>query len=118
MKKTLLIGISLMADVILTWLGACNSSHNNKTTESATGNGPYSRITLPQDAMATCTVSKDSFNTWFQSGQASENGAVTPANSVTFPHQDNCDFYQWSERMFLWLTSSSAPVRSYYRLCP
>lgn len=108
MKKPLLIGISLMAAVTLTWLGACNSSHNNKTTESATGNGPYSRITLPQDAMATCTVSKDSFNTWFQSGQASENGAVTPANSVTFPHQDNCDFYQWSERMFLWLTSSSA----------
>ncbi|UPK67602.1 hypothetical protein [Chitinophaga filiformis] len=109
MKKNLIIGISLMAAVTLIWLGACNTSNNNnnKTTESAVGAGPYSRIKLPQDAMASCTVSKDSFNTWFQSGNATENGAVTPANSVTFPHQDNCDFYQWSERMFLWITSSS-----------
>ncbi|SDG91073.1 hypothetical protein [Chitinophaga filiformis] len=106
MKKNVIVGISLMAAVTLIWLGACNSS-NNKTTESAVGTGSYSRIQLPQDAMASCTVSKDTFNTWFQKGTATENGAVTNANSVTFGHQNNCDFYQWSERMFLWLTSSS-----------
>ncbi|MCF6406377.1 hypothetical protein L3C95_26005 [Chitinophaga filiformis] len=107
MKKNVIVGITLMAAVTLIWLGACNSSNSNKTTESAVGNAPYSSIQLPQDAMATCTVSKDTFNTWFQSGTATENGAVTPANSVTFGHQNNCDFYQWSERMFLWITSSS-----------
>ena len=106
MKKNVIVGISLMAAVTLIWLGACNNS-NNKTTESAVGASPYSRIQLPQDAMATCTVSKDTFNTWFKGGTATENGAVTAANSVTFGHQNNCDFYQWSERMFLWITSSS-----------
>ncbi|PSL23314.1 hypothetical protein [Chitinophaga ginsengisoli] len=107
MKKNVIVGISLMAAVTLIWLGACNNNSNNKTSESAVGVSPYSRIQLPQDAMATCTVSKDTFNTWFKGGTATENGAVTAANSVTFGHQNNCDFYQWSERMFLWITSSS-----------
>ncbi|SHN22356.1 hypothetical protein [Chitinophaga sp. CF418] len=107
MKKKVIVGISLIAAVTLIWLGACNSSNSNKTTESVGQNTPYSSIKLPQDAMATCTVSKDTFNTWFKSGAATENGAVTPPNSVTFGHQNNCDFYQWSERMFLWITSSS-----------
>jgi hypothetical protein len=35
----------------------------------------------------------------------SVNGAVDPANSVTFPNIPNCSFYKWSEQMFLWLTS-------------
>ncbi len=107
MKKNVIVAISLMASCGLIWLGACNTS-NNKTAESTTQNAPYSRIQLPQDVMPTCTVSKDTFNTWFKSGNVTENGLVTPANSVTFGHQNNCDFYQWSERMFLWITSPSS----------
>ena len=48
------------------------------------------------------------FNGFFHSGTAAVNGVVDPANSVTFPNNTalkNCDFYQWSQQMFLWLTS-------------
>ncbi|NJM80684.1 MAG: hypothetical protein HC854_15685, partial [Flavobacterium sp.] len=47
------------------------------------------------------------FNSWFANGTASENGAVNNANSVDFVHNNNCDFYKWSEQMFLWITSST-----------
>ena len=50
---------------------------------------------LPLDVQKTCTVSKADFDSWFASGKATENGLVSPANSVTFPHQNNCDFYKW-----------------------
>jgi hypothetical protein len=59
---------------------------------------------LPQDAKPLCTVSAQNFKTWF-GGNVSLNGAVNPANSITFPNGGDCDFYMWSEQMFLWLTS-------------
>jgi len=65
---------------------------------------------LPTDAQATCTVTPAMFNSWFESGTASLNGVVKPANSVTFPNLPNCSFHQWSYQMFLWLTSP-APLR-------
>jgi hypothetical protein len=34
---------------------------------------------------------------------------VTPADSVQFPDAPNCSFYQWSERMYLWLASPAPP---------
>jgi hypothetical protein len=60
---------------------------------------------FPQNVKQSCVVTQDDFNNWFVSGQVSENGAVKPANSVTFQHRNNCDFYQWSWQMFLWMTS-------------
>ncbi len=63
---------------------------------------------LPQDVYASCPLSADTFSTWFADSTVSLNGQVTPANSVLFPHNNNCDFYQWSERMFLWTTSMLA----------
>lgn len=60
---------------------------------------------LPQNVLQSCTVSSTEFNSWFANGTASENGLVSPANSVTFPSNDNCDFYKWSQQMFLWITS-------------
>ncbi|MBP4139331.1 hypothetical protein [Flavobacterium geliluteum] len=63
---------------------------------------------LPQDVKQSCTVSDSLFNSWFAGKKATENGLVSPANSVTFPHNNNCDFYQWSEQMFLWITSPSS----------
>ena len=63
---------------------------------------------LPTNVLQSCTISTDSFNTWFASGQASENGLVLPANSVTFGHHNNCDFYQWSWQMFAWMTSPAS----------
>jgi hypothetical protein len=70
---------------------------------------PVSAQTIPNDPQATCTVTAPVFASWFESGSPSLNGVVKPANSVTFPNTPNCSFYQWSEQMFLWLTSP-APV--------
>ncbi len=65
---------------------------------------------IPTDPKPTCVVTPTMFSSWFESGTPALNGAVTPANSVTFVGNSNCAFYQWSERMFLWLTSP-APSR-------
>ena len=47
---------------------------------------------------------------WF-GGTITLNGAVSPASSVTFPTDNtNCDFYQWSSQMFLWLTGPAPGV--------
>lgn len=59
---------------------------------------------LPQDAKALCPVTPQTFSSWF-GGTVTLNGAVDPANSITFPNTGDCSFYQWSEQMFLWLTS-------------
>jgi hypothetical protein len=67
---------------------------------------------LPNDpqtpAGGNCNVSSTMFNSFFHSGTAAPNGVVDPANSVTFsnnPGLKNCDFYQWAQHMYLWLTS-------------
>ncbi|WP_166926195.1 hypothetical protein [Flavobacterium poyangense] len=97
MKKTTakIITVSFMVIVIL-FLG-CDKK------KDLLGSNDYEY--LPQDVKETCTVSEAEFNSWFASGTATENGLVTPANSVTFPHNNNCDFYKWSEQMVLWLMS-------------
>lgn len=63
---------------------------------------------LPQDVKQSCVVTEAEFKTWFKGGNVTENGLVEPANSVTFPHNNNCDFYKWSEQMFLWITSPTS----------
>lgn len=68
------------------------------------------QIVVPNDAKQTCTVAPAQFAGWFTSGSVTANGPVDPADSVTFPNIPNCDFYKWSEQMFLWLTSP-APRR-------
>jgi hypothetical protein len=65
---------------------------------------PPSPPPVPADAQDACPLSATTIATWFQSGSVSLNGVVTPANSLTTLNP-NCDFYSWSERMFLWLTS-------------
>ncbi len=71
--------------------------------------GPQTTVVVPADAKPTCTVSPSDFSSWFQGGSVTLNGSVTPANSVTFPNSPNCSFYEWSERMFLWVTSPAPP---------
>lgn len=60
---------------------------------------------LPQDVMQKCSLDSAQFNSWFRDGKAAKDGFVNPANSVAFVHDSNCNFYRWSEQMFLWLTS-------------
>lgn len=67
------------------------------------------KITLPTSAKAICTVTPAVFASWFVSGTVAKDGVVKPANSVTFPDVPNCSFYEWSEQMFMWLTSPTPP---------
>jgi hypothetical protein len=69
------------------------------------GSFPASSQNLPQDAKPTCVASSQMFNSWFQSGSVSANGVVNPANSLNLDTSSNCNFYLWSQQMFLWLTS-------------
>lgn len=63
--------------------------------------------TLPGDAQQTCTAK---IAPWFQSGSVTPNGFVNPANSVNLDTSNNCNFYLWSEQMFLWMTSPSTSI--------
>lgn len=64
------------------------------------------QMAIPSDVQDTCPVPTKTFNSWFESGSASLNGAVNAADSLAFPTVNTvCDFYQWGEQMFLWLTS-------------
>lgn len=102
MKNSVKIAAGIAVFFAFVW--ACTTKH--AATATLSGNG------LPQNVLVSCTVAQDTFNHWFVSGKATENGAVTPANSVTFPHNNNCDFYQWSEHMFLWLTGPATGPHS------
>ena len=55
-----------------------------------------------------CIVTQTDLASWFEAGTVTANGAVKPADSVSFPNVPNCSFYKWSEQMFLWLTSPQA----------
>lgn len=81
-------------------LASCNNNNNNHSGGS--GMGPNG---LPQDVKVTCPLDSAEFNSWFKDGVAKENGFVNPANSVDFTPDSNCNFYRWSEQMFLWITS-------------
>jgi hypothetical protein len=70
--------------------------------------GSLAELLIPEDAGG-CGLSPSKFNGWFESGAVSLDGLVTPPDNVSFPDVPNCDFYQWSERMFLWLTSVATP---------
>src|SRR5262245_53691768 len=99
MKKTTIFSILLAVAACLAIYIGCKPSDKGPVAISAR---------LPTNVLQSCTISQDSFNTWFASGQPSENGLVLPANSVTFGHHNNCDFYQWSWQMFAWMTSPSS----------
>jgi hypothetical protein len=82
------------------------------TAAAIAGSGcSLTQTVLPTDAGSSCATSLTTaeFNGWFESGTVSLNGAVKPANSVQFPDPPNCNFYKWSEQMFLWLTSPAPP---------
>lgn len=62
---------------------------------------------LPSDAQQTCTAN---IAPWFQSGSVTLNGVVNPANSLNLNTSTNCNFYLWSEQMFLWMTSPASSI--------
>ena len=104
MKRQSIFFLCLLAAGGLFFLCTCKS---NTSTSGDVGTPAFSGNRLPQDPFELCYISKDSFQAWFSFNRISQDGPVTPANSVLFPHNDNCDFYQWGERMFLWMTSAA-----------
>jgi hypothetical protein len=64
---------------------------------------------VPTDAQGGCPISPATVASFFESGAVSLNGVVKPADS-TVSLAPNCGFFQWTEQMFLWLTSP-APAR-------
>jgi hypothetical protein len=47
---------------------------------------------------------------WFQSGSVTANGFVNPANSLNLNTSNNCNFYLWSQQMFMWMTSPASSI--------
>lgn len=99
-KLTTRITLALFTIVIILFIGC------KKTDLLSNSDKDYEY--LPQDVKQSCVVTDAEFKTWFKGGNVAENGLVEPANSVTFPSQNNCDFYKWSEQMFLWITSPTS----------
>ncbi len=67
--------------------------------------GCLSTVQLPNDVKNTCFVTSSEISNWFESGVITKDGFVKPADGIAFSDVPNCDFYKWSEQMFLWLTS-------------
>jgi hypothetical protein len=63
--------------------------------------------TLPSDPQQTCTAT---IAPWFVSGSVTLNGPVNPADSLNLNTSNNCNFYLWSEQMFLWMTSPASSI--------
>lgn len=101
MKKTTTIGV-VTAIVVAIAFFACQSGKSKTDNSTLTASR---KSVFPSDVMQSCPMNPDSFNTWFASGKVSENGLVNHANSLTFIHDSNCNFYRWSQQMFLWVTS-------------
>jgi hypothetical protein len=84
-----------------------DSANKDKEQLGATAsNNTLQQTVLPQDVIDSCSVTAADFAGWFADGKVTENGFVNPANSLTFSDANNCNFYKWSEQMFLWLTSN------------
>ena len=64
---------------------------------------------VPTDAVDACPLPPTTFAGWFESGAVSLNGVVKPADSLV-NLSPNCGFYEWSEQMFMWMTSPAPPT--------
>jgi len=65
---------------------------------------PSSAQTIPNDAQGGCPVAAPALAAMFVGGSVTLDGEVKPADS-TQPIGSFCGFFDWSEQMFLWLTS-------------
>lgn len=68
-------------------------------------------VEVPTDPQTVaCALSGTDFANWFQSGTVAKDGIVNSPNSLAFQGIQNdmfpnCNFYQWAEQAFLWVTS-------------
>ena len=76
-----------------------------KTNDNAASGG--SKVILVNtfpEVKPTCTVSKETMDSWFVGDSITKGGQVKAANSLNALNS-NGDFYKWSWQMFLWQTS-------------
>jgi hypothetical protein len=70
---------------------------------------PATQVTCPASGPMVTSPATTPFSSWFTAGvPGTLNAAVSPGDSLTFSNNTsnaNTDFYRWSYRMFLWLTS-------------
>jgi hypothetical protein len=71
---------------------------------------PSTVLTCPASGALVNSPASTPFSAWFPTGvmPSTINAAVLPADSLNFSNNtsnSNTDFYRWSYRMFLWLTS-------------
>jgi hypothetical protein len=70
---------------------------------------PSTQLTCPASGPLVTSPSSTPFSAWFTGGvPGTINAGVSPADSLNFSNNtgnNNTDFYRWSYRMFLWLTS-------------
>ena len=70
---------------------------------------PSTKLTCPASGPMVTSPATTTFASWFTGGVPNAvNAAVSPADSLNFSNNTanaNTDFYRWSYRMFLWLTS-------------
>lgn len=59
---------------------------------------------LPVDVAPRCVVNDAEFASWFEGGDP-ESKLVLPALGLEGRFENDCDFYKWGARTFLWLTS-------------
>jgi hypothetical protein len=84
----------IMSGALVVALGAAQTAHAQA---------------VPTDPSGGCPISPATVAGFFESGSVTLNGVVKPADS-TLVLAPNCGFFQWTEQMFLWLTSP-APAR-------
>ncbi|MFN0176540.1 MAG: hypothetical protein ACKVU0_18010 [Saprospiraceae bacterium] len=105
MKKTTAITLIFFATASYFLYVGCGQGAPDASKSAAPNVMASMPSRLPQDVMQSCTLSQTEFQSWFVGGNPTTNGIVVPANSVTFGHNNNCDFYKWSWQMFAWLVS-------------
>lgn len=59
---------------------------------------------VPTDAAGGCPIAASTVDGFFVGGKSTLNAVANPADS-TVVLTPNCPFFQWSEQMYLWLTS-------------
>jgi hypothetical protein len=100
----------VMLTTTIVLCGCTPPSGNDTNAHTAEPTPPTQEAAfLPGDPKPTCAVPSAIFQSWFESQNVTENGLVNPADSVDFAATStSCDFYRWSEQMFLWLTSPAS----------
>lgn len=106
MKTTTNLLTAIVCGLVITSSISCGSSEENHEEIPVDESTNKVVEVIPTDVYDYCPIESKDFDSWFESGSVTKDGLVTPANSFAFPSDNtNCDFYKWSERMFLWVTS-------------